>query len=65
MKEPDIVYETGRFWVLRDLKRSGYTVFENGITHATSDSTYDLTEDGLSLAKARADYLTKHRKELK
>jgi hypothetical protein len=64
VKESDIVYEVDRFWVLRDLKRHGYTVFESGITHSTSDSTYPLDDAGLSLAKARVDYLAKHRKEL-
>lgn len=56
-REEDIAYEKGDAWVLRDRKKQQYTVFLAGSTASTSDSAYDLTEDGLSLAKARADYL--------
>lgn len=59
MKEDDIVYEVGRFWVYRDIKCACYTVYRAGITHSTSDSSYAFTEDGLSLAKARVDYLAR------
>lgn len=55
--EERIVYERGDFWVRSDKDR--YTVFASGITHATSDSAYAKTEDGLSLARARVDYLAK------
>lgn len=58
-KESDIAHEAGGYWVLRDIKRQCYTVFKNGITHSTSDSAYELTDDGKSLATARADYLAK------
>lgn len=57
LKEKDIVHENGDFWVLKD--RDRYTVFKCGITHSTADSAYPLGEDGLSLAKARCDYLAK------
>lgn len=55
----DIAHEAGRYWVLRDRKQKCYTVFKSGITHSIGDSAYPLTADGLSLAKARADYLNK------
>lgn len=56
-RESDIVYETGTCWVKRD--RKSYTVFRTGVTHSTSDSAYKKNADGLSIAKARCDYLTK------
>ena len=58
-REGDIVHESGSAWVLRDHARNCYTVFLAGITHSTSDSAYELTEDGLSIAVARADYLAR------
>lgn len=57
-KVDDIVYENGKAWVLREKKRDCYTVFIAGSTHSTSDSSYALDDDGLSIAKARADYLS-------
>lgn len=57
-KESDIAYENGNAWVLTDKKKQQYTVFISGVTHSESDSAYPLTDDGLSIAKARADYLT-------
>lgn len=59
MTETDIVYEVGNLWVFRDTKHKCYTVFKAGITHSVSDSSYPLTDDGLSLAKARVDYKSK------
>lgn len=56
-KVEDIAHENGTAWVLTDTKRQCYTVFIAGITHSTSDSAYPLTDDGLSIAIARADYL--------
>ena len=55
MKEKDIVYDLGSVWVGK--QKNGYVVFITGITHSTSDSAYALTEDGLSIAVARAKYL--------
>lgn len=57
-KESDIKYENGDFWVF-DTKDS-YTVMRNGVTHATSQSSYKRDDDGLSIAIARCDYLAKH-----
>ena len=56
-KETNIAYENGHAWVFQDTKRKCYTVFTAGVTHSTSDSAYPLDVDGLSIAKARADYL--------
>jgi len=59
MRESDILYENGKFWVLKD-KHKGkqtYTVMFTGITH--SESVDDVTYPDLSLAVARCDYLAK------
>ncbi len=64
MKESQIVYEVGRYWVFdnRWSKPARYTVFRiDGATHSVSDVSYAHDADGPSLAKARADYLTKAR----
>ena len=61
-KVSDIVHENPWAWVLRDKKRNCYTVFRTGITCSSSDSSYGLNEDGLSLAKARAEYFNKSTK---
>lgn len=59
MKEKDIVYDVGNYWVYKDVKKKAYIVFVVGDTHSTSDSAYSMDDDGLSIAKARADYLAK------
>ncbi len=56
-RESDIVYETTVCWVRRD--RKAYTVFRTGVVASTSDSAYAKNADGLSIAKARCDYLAK------
>ena len=58
-KESDIVYDNDKAWVFKDTNKRCYTVYLTGITHSTSDSSYALNEDGLSLAIARAEYLEK------
>lgn len=55
MSEDDIVYENGRFWVAREC--NAFVVYRSGITHSVSDSAYARTQDGLSVACARCDYL--------
>jgi hypothetical protein len=55
MKEADIIYEVGKAWVYRD--KDAYVVYVSGIAHSTSDSAYRKDEDGLSIAKARCEYL--------
>lgn len=59
MRETLIKYQTGSFWILDDVKNDRYTVFKEGATFSKADSSYPRTEDGLSIAKMRADYLTK------
>ena len=61
MKESDIMHETscGKYWVGRDTGQQAYVVYKVGPTHSTSDSGYHMTSDGLSIAIARADYLSK------
>ena len=54
-KEKDILHEVGRFWVLDTGK--DYSVMVAGITHSTCDSAYTRDNDGLNLAKYRAEYL--------
>lgn len=57
-RETEIAYDSGEFWVHADKKQSAYVVYRSGITHSVSDSAYAMSVDGLSLAKARVDYLT-------
>ena len=60
MRESDIVYENGDYWVAKE--RSAYTVYKSRLTHSVSDSSYQRDADGLSLAIARCDYLAKYSK---
>lgn len=60
MRESKIVYENGAFWILHDKGR--YIVMRAGITHSESDSAYTGDADGLSIAKARCNYLAKRAK---
>jgi hypothetical protein len=55
MKESDIFYENGIFWVCRC--SNDYTVYKIGLTHSVADSSYEKSECGLSMAKSRCDYL--------
>lgn len=61
MKESAIAYETpnGRAWVHEDRKQRAYVVFRTRVCYSEHDSGYPLTVDGLTLAKARADYLAR------
>lgn len=58
-REDDIAFETEGFFVAKTKSPRGYTVFVPSGAAATSDSTYPLTEDGLSVAIARCKYLAK------
>jgi hypothetical protein len=60
-KEIDIIEENLTAWVYRDTKNKRYTVFVFGVTHSTSDSSYPLDTDGLSLAVYRMKYLHKRK----
>ena len=57
LKEKDIIHEAGDYWVADE--GSAFTVYKIGVTHSTSDSSYEHDPDGLSIAKARCDYLAK------
>jgi hypothetical protein len=57
MKEKDIAYENGDFWVLQN--KLGFHVMVKGITHSVSESSYS----DLSLAVARVDYLAKRKQK--
>lgn len=58
-RERDIVYENSPAWIKVDRKQRAYVVMVDGATHATSDSGYSLDADGLSIAKARCDYIAR------
>lgn len=57
MNESDIIYQDGPYWVGRSAH--DYTVFRDGSIVARADSSYPRTEDGKSIAIARAKYLAK------
>lgn len=63
IKESDIVYENGPAWVYSDRKKRAYVVYVASSAHSTSDSAYPLNADGLSIAKARADYIAAQRRK--
>lgn len=56
-REKDIKHDApgGVYWVLDTGK--AYAVMVVGVTHSTSESAYERTPDGLSIAVARCDYL--------
>jgi len=60
MKSQNIIYENGKYWIGKI--DNSYTVFKIGVTHSTSDSSYSMDEDGLSIAIRRCDYLAKSKK---
>ena len=57
LRESDIAHDTGCYWVGKI--DSAYTVYAHGVTHSKADSSYPQSADGLSIAIARANYLTK------
>jgi len=61
ISESKIRHENGSFWVFED--KNAFTVYKAGITHSTPDSSYALTDDGLSLAVYRCDYLAKRERQ--
>lgn len=60
MREADILYQRGPFWVSRN-KAGAYLVWKDGITHATSRATFGQ----LDLARAYVDYLGRDHAEIK
>ena len=59
--ESSIVHQNGEFWVLQN--RTQYTVYRDGLTHGTADSSYTKNDDGRSIAIARCNYLAKRAKD--
>jgi len=57
VKERDIMHEAGEYWVLRT--KDAYHVMMPKGCGSMTESAYAKTDDGLSIAKARADYLHK------
>ena len=57
IRESDIVYENGDNWVYK--AKDCYHVMKGGFTHSVGDSAFTLSEDGLSIAKARCDYISR------
>lgn len=58
MKEERILHDTSHgYWV--SLEKEGYFVWRPSAsgTHSILDSAYAKTDDGLSIAQARANYL--------
>ncbi len=58
MRESDILFQAGKFWVCR--KGKFYVVFKDGNVCASSVAHFPATTDGLSLATAYASYKSKH-----
>lgn len=60
LKESDILYEAGDYWVCRERfgQSDGYAVYKNGLTHSTRVASIGFSgEEGLRRAKAEADRL--------
>lgn len=54
MREADILYENGPFWVCR--KGKGFEVYRAGVTHSTRVASVGFEgQKGLDRAKAEAD----------
>lgn len=49
MRESDILYENGNYWVCRNRRANALVVFKTGLTHSVSDSAYCNNPDGLSI----------------
>lgn len=56
-RESDLIHENAGHYIIRNC--GGLTVYRPAATHAVSDSAYPDTADGLSIAKARVDYLAR------
>lgn len=59
MREADILHENAGFYVALNRRCNALVVYRPRATHAESDSAYCNNPDGLSIAKARCDYLAK------
>lgn len=56
MKERDIIYENGQYWVMK--YKDLYYVMKTGFTHSTSD---DTAYKELDIAITYVDYLERQR----
>ncbi len=62
MTEDDIIHEAGDYWVCKTTKNwfgrsePTYSVYKNGITHASPVASFEQSEEGLSLSTAYCDY---------
>lgn len=56
-KESQIKHEAGKYWVLDT--GTSYQVMAIKGTHSETDSAYERSGDGLSIAIARCNYLAK------
>lgn len=57
MKESDILFESGEYFVLKNGK--SVSVNKNLLTHSLQDSVYSNDPDGISIAICRCKYLAK------
>lgn len=59
IRESEILFESTKAWVHADAKKRAYVVYRIGATASSTDSAYDMSQDGLSIAIARAKYLSR------
>lgn len=64
-KESDIMFEAGSFWVLKDTNKKAYHVMKTGVTHSTSIASFELNDDGFTLAEAYFNYQVNREERLK
>ena len=62
-REKDILYEVGSIAVVQFKGSYDVLVPQRGLHYSITDSAYAKTADGLSIAKARADYLAGREKQ--
>ena len=55
-KEKDIVIEGKGFWILRDKRKNAYHVMKIKSTYSESIASFELSDDGLSIAMAYYRY---------
>lgn len=56
LKESDILYENGDYWVCKSFAKKGYEVYRIGITNSTRCAIIGFEgEEGLKRAKAECD----------
>jgi len=63
IKLKNIVDEQGSFWIYKD--KASYDVMKAGATHSVCIASFELSDDGYSLAKAYFDYQVKREQSKK